>query len=160
MGNVMGSVSGLGGVMAGVGNIRQIIDGVAGSITLDRGGVSTLLQGLVGNLNTTLTRAEQLSKGAVVSGSAGNEVVKAFQADLTRLAYVAALEKAVKKARGTGPFNVETAINDLWVALDGVRHGQQATVAQVQNSADVIQSITTILKQMNDAAGQAIQNIK
>lgn len=162
MGQVIGNVAGIAGLgLTGVvGGVRQALDGIAGGITLDRGGMGPILRALMGNLNTTLTKAEQLSTGAVVSASAGTEVLKAFQTDLTRLAYIAALEKAVKKARGTGPFFVETAINDLWVALDGVRQGQQVTGAQVQNAGDVLQSITTILKQMNDAAGQAIQNMK
>lgn len=157
MGSVMRGVS---SGVGGIGAVKEAIGNVAGAITLDSGGVSALLQSVVGNLNATLTQVEQLGKAGPFSGGAGQELLRSFQSDLTRLAYIAALEKAVKKARRKGPFNVETAINDLWIALDGIRKGQQMTSPQVQNANDLVQSLTTILKQMNDTAGSAIQNMR
>ena len=160
MGNAIGGIMRGATGEPGIAGVKDSIGGVAGSITSDRGGMGVLLQGLMGNLNSTLTQVEQLGQAGPALGSVGQTLLKSFQTDLTRLAYVAALEKAVKKAKGTGPFYVETAINDLWVALDGVRKGQQVTSAEVQKSSDLIQSITTILKQMHDSSASAIQNMR
>lgn len=153
---IHGMTKGLGGI----GAVRQTIGGIAGAINVDSGGVGPILQSVVWNLTSTLTQLEQLGKGGPFSGGAGQQLLRSFQSDLTRLAYIAALQKAVRKARGTGSFNVETALNDLWVALDGIRKGQPLTNPPVQNANDLIQSLTTILKQMNDKAGSAIQNMR
>ena len=65
---------------------------------------------------------------------------------------------------GSGAFNLETAINDLWVALDCVKRGQQTTSlkAQSQNAAmgDTVQMMSSIMKQMHDSTASVINNMR
>lgn len=159
MGNV---ISGIGGV-GGIGGMKNIIGGIGQMTAIDGSQVNSLIQQLLGNLNSTLSQAEQMTAGGMpFAGGAGQSLVRSFQSDLTRLAYIAALQKAVKKASGSGPFNVETAINDLWVALDCVKRGQQTTSlqAQAQNASDIMQSLSAIMKQMHDSTASVISNMR
>lgn len=162
MGNV---VSGIGGGLGGVGGMKSILGGIGQMTAIDGSQVNSLIQQLLGNLTSTLSQAEQLAAGgAAVAPGAGQSLVRSFQVDLTRLAYIAALQKAVKKASGSGAFNLETAINDLWVALDCVKRGQQTTSlkAQSQNAAmgDTVQMMSSIMKQMHDSTASVINNMR
>ena len=159
MGNVIGGIGGVGGI----GGMKNIIGGIGQMTAIDGSQVNSLIQQLLGNLTSTLSQAEQMTAGGGPGAvGAGQSLVRSFQSDLTRLAYIAALQKAVKKASGSGPFNLETAINDLWVALDCVKRGQQTTSlqAQAQNASDVMQSLSRILKQMHDTTAPVINNMR
>ena len=157
----------IGGITSGTGGIGPVNDllaGVARSTAADGSRVGGVLQQLVANLTSSLKMGEQAGKsGAGLAGGA-KQVLESFQADLTRLAYIAALQKAINKAGKPGPFNVETAVNDLWVALDAVRKGQKLTSqtvqAQMQQQAQLLEMMTNITKQMHDMTSSVIQNMR
>ncbi len=156
------AIGGIGSVTGGIGGAKEAIAGVARSAAADGSRVSGMLQQLVGNLTTSLTQGEQAGGVGAAVGGAARQVLQSFQSDLTRLAYIAALQQAMKKAGGPGYFNVETAINDLWVALDGVRKGHKATSlsAQMQQQSQLLETMTNMMKQMHDTAGSVIQNMR
>lgn len=156
------AISSVGGVTGGSAGAKEAIAGIARSTAADGSRVSGILQQLVGNLTSSLTQGEQAGKAGAAAGGAAKQMLDSFQSDLTRLAYIAALQKAMNKAGRPGPFNVETATNDLWVALDGVRKGHKATLmsAQMQQQSQVLETMSNMMKQMHDTAGAVIQNMR
>jgi hypothetical protein len=162
------AISNVGGVTGGSAGAKEAIAGFARSAAADGSRVGGILGQLVDNMASSLKQGEQAGKaGGALSGAVGGvakQVLQAFQSDLTRLAYIAALQKAVSKAGKPGPFNVETAINDLWVALDGVRKGNKATSvsvqSQMQRQSQMVETMSNMMKQMHDTAGAVIQNMR
>ncbi len=155
----------IGSTIGGIGNlegIRKVLDGVSSNLAKDFREIPQILQGLSANLASTLESADRAGKGPSSAGVANiSQLLSSFQADVTRLAYIAALQAAVKKARGSGPFNFETAVNDLWLALQAIRGAQQQTnPSGPAQMGQLLEMMSNIVKKMNDSAGQAIQNIK
>jgi hypothetical protein len=159
MGAAIGNIAGVAGAGAGA---KEAIAGFARATAADGARVSGILGQVVDNLITSLKQGEQAGKTGGAIGGAAKQVLQSFQSDLTRLAYIAALQKALTKAGRPGPFNVETAINDLWVALDGVRKGNKETLmnAQMQQQAQVIETMSNMMKKMHDTAGAVIRNMR
>jgi hypothetical protein len=168
------AIGNIGGAVGGVGGAKEALAGIARTTAADGARVSGMLGQIVESMTASLKQGEQAGKaggviGGALSGAVGGPVgslakqaLQSFQSDLTRLAYIAALQKAMSKAGRPGPFNVETAINDLWTALDGVRKGNKATLmsAQMQQQAQVLETMSNMLKQMHDTAGSVIQNMR
>jgi hypothetical protein len=73
---------------------------------------------------------------------------------LTKTMFISILLEAVEDARAKPHFNVETAINDLWVKLSKARPAQNQAMNQT------LQQVTNLLKQMHDMQKSAIQNIR
>lgn len=75
-------------------------------------------------------------------------------AALTKTMFISVLLEAVEDARAKPHFNVETAINDLWVKLSKVRPVQNQAMNQT------LQQVTNLLKQMHDVQKSIIQNLR
>lgn len=148
------------GVLGGRLGAKGVISDAAKAISAEGSQVGGMMQKLMGDLHKSLEKGEELMKGR--AAGAPQSILQSFQKDVERLAFIHALQKAIAKAGKGGPFNLETAINDLWVALDGVRKGQKAASAEVQarRDADVMQAMSSILQKMHDASMSAIQNLR
>jgi hypothetical protein len=91
---------------------------------------------------------------------------------LTRLAFVSVLQEAMDKASKNQNFNLETAINDMWVHLDSVRKMAGATsLAEsdaaslrlqqaMQKRAELISLISEALKNQHEAQMSVIRNFR
>jgi hypothetical protein len=158
------AIGNIGGVAGAGGGAKEALAGFARTTAADGARASGVLGQVVENLITSLTQGEQAGKAGGAVGGVAKQVLQSFQSDLTRLAYIAALQKALSKAGRPGPFNVETAINDLWVALDGVRKGNKANnlslQAQMQRQVQLMETMSNMMRQMHDTAGAVIQNMR
>lgn len=132
----------------------------AKSISAEGAQLGGMVQQIVGNLNSSLAKGEEVLKGRGVEGAQG--ALAAFQKDVSRLAYINALQTAMKKAASGGPFNLETAMNDLWIAMDGLKKGMKKadTKAGQQQEAQVLERMNSILKTMHEASMSAIRNLR
>jgi hypothetical protein len=69
---------------------------------------------------------------------------------IAKLAYIAVLKHAMEKAASAKHFNVETAINDLWIHLDAIKRlgSMQSTAASDAGSArELLKLRATMQKQ-------------
>ena len=147
-------------VAGATGGAKGVIDDAGKKMSAEGTQVGGKIQKIVGNLNSALSEGEKMQKGGATAGAQG--VLRSFQSDLARLAFISALQQAMNKAGGGGPFNLETAINDLWIALDGVKRGQKAASAsmQMQQADQILQSMNSMLKTMHEATMSAARNIR
>lgn len=97
--------------------------------------------------------AESLG-AAAKNGLGGASRLDQLPAALTKTMFISVLLEAVEDARAKPNFNVETAINDLWVKLSKVRPAQNQAMNQT------LQQVTNLLKQMHDMQKSVIQNIR
>ena len=67
------------------------------------------------------------------------------QPNAAKLAYIVALNSALRKASSQNHFNLETAINDLWIKLEAVR------TLQKQADSNLFASTVSIQKELADA---------
>jgi hypothetical protein len=167
----MGAVSGI----AGGGALKDVLGQAGRTIGAEGAGIGGILQQILGNLNSIVAQGE---KPQGLGGAGAQGLLQSFQSDISKLAFIAVLQKAISKAGSSGHFNVETAINDLWVALDGVRKGQQANNAslakraqagaggalqlqqQVQANQEMYQMLSNMMKSMGDLQKSIIQNLR
>lgn len=156
------AIGGIGNVAGGSGPLKDAVAGVARAVAADGTRVGGMLQQIAGSLTATLAEGEKAGKAGGAAGGGAKQALQSFQSDLTRLAYIAALQKAISKAGGQGHFNVETAVNDLWVALDAVRKGNKATIlqSQMQQQTQLLETMSNMMKKMHDTAGSVIQNMR
>lgn len=143
-----------------------------------------------GPLAQTLSRTGQRSDAAAGSGGGhaarpasplsdlgpggGARLRALLQTTVVRLAYVAILKAAMDKATGTRLFNLETAINDLWVHLEELKRlqvapqsgigGGQVEFAKlqhlIQERSTMFDLLSRILKQYDDTAKSVINNMR
>ena len=115
--------------------------------------------------------------GAAVAGAVPNPLANPGTAGkvkqtLTRLAFVSVLQEAMDKASKNQNFNLETAINDMWVHLDAVRKMAGTTsLAEsdtaslrlqqlMQKRAELFSLISVALKNQHDAQMSVIRNFR
>lgn len=90
---------------------------------------------------------------------------------LVKLAFVSVLQEAMDKASKSQHFNVETAINDMWIHLDSVRQMAKATSPadsdaaslrlqhSLQKRSQLFSLINEALKTQNDMNMAVIRNL-
>lgn len=83
------------------------------------------LQGLLTSLQKSFTDAAAGLTGP--TGQFGSVATGSFSTLIVRLAYIAILKNAMEKANQSKLFNVETAINDLWIRLEPLKRMGEAT---------------------------------
>lgn len=93
------------------------------------------------------------SLGAAVQNGLGGQLDQ-LPAALTKTMFIAVLLEAVEDARAKPNFNVETAINDLWVKLSKVRPAQNQAMSQA------LQQVTNLLTQKHDTQKSIIRNLR
>ena|SRR5579864_5927994 len=161
MGSILGGIgnvvtkAGPGGVDTG--GLAQILQGVMNTVTEDQASNQTILQTVKIDIENSLKQAVP----AVQSNTGSSQVVKDFQTNLTCLAYIVALQKAIKRAKQPRAFNLETAMNDLWTALNNIKQGNQtnSSTAVTARNTQMIEIMTTMVKTMNDSASASIKNL-
>jgi hypothetical protein len=162
------------GSVVGSGGLKDILGQAGRTIGADGAQFGGLLQQILGSLNSTLSQGEQMSQGLGGAGAQG--LLQSFQTDISKLAFISVLQQAIKKAGSAGHFNVETAINDLWVSLDRVRKGQQANLASIAKKAQaaaegglqqkmqsqqaMLEMMSNMMKSIHDTQQRIIQNLR
>lgn len=156
------AISPVSGMPRGRQQAKGVITDAAKMISLDGAQLGGMLQKLVGDLHKSLDIGEDMMKGRAAGTPQG--MLQSFQKDVERLAFIHALQKAISKAGNSKLFNLETAINDLWVAMDGVKRGQKAVNQELQEQArrqaDVMQAMSAILEKMHETSKSVIQNMR
>jgi hypothetical protein len=118
-------------------------------------GLSKLLNGASGAAGGPAQQiAQSIAAGAGKSGLGAAASLDALPAALTKAMYISILLEAVEDAREKQHFNVETAINDLWVKLSKVRP------ATNQQMTKVLQQVTELLKRHHDMSKSIIGNMR
>jgi hypothetical protein len=146
-----------------------VISDAGKMISAEGAQIGGMMQKLVGDLHKSLEKGEEMMKGRAAGSPQG--ILQSFQKDVERLAFIGALQKAIAKAGKGGPFNLETAVNDLWVALDGVKKGQKAMTEdvkarqaqlahQAEQAQQVLQTMNSMLKAMQDASTAVIRSLR
>jgi hypothetical protein len=107
------------------------------------------LKGLLGNLAQSFQQATQGKGGSLATGGLGLLAVK--------LGYIAVLQGAIEKAGKSQNFNIETAINDLWIALDAVK---KLAAAGTQPGSASIDVETMKLKRMIQKRSQMFDMLR
>ena len=91
---------------------------------------------------------------------------------LTKLAFVSVLQEAMDKASKNPHFNLETAINDMWVHLEAVGKLAGATSSadseaalirlqqSMQRRGQLFSMISEIMKSQHDSQMSAIRNLR
>jgi hypothetical protein len=77
---------------------------------------------------------------------------------LTKIAYIAVLAEAIEDAKQKQHFNVETAVNDLWVKLNRVRPQQNPVLNT--GLSDLLSEISRITGQQSALAKTVVQNLR
>lgn len=91
---------------------------------------------------------------------------------LTKAAFISALHEAIDKARKNPQFNLETAINDLWIHFDAVRKFSTAASpaaidgeakrlqGMMQKRAQLFSVLGELMKQRDQMQKSVIQNLR
>jgi hypothetical protein len=119
-------------------------------------------------LASIVSKIDPLLSGGKVSGGAIPQSLD-LSALALKIAYVSALQGAVKKAMATPHFNVETAINDLWIQLDSVRKlnvqpGQALDLALLriphENQRQLFEALGEMLKAHSELMHGVVKNTR
>lgn len=157
--NLMKVMSSFNNVQAGMipSILKQAVPSISQTINTQGllEGLSKMLAGSGGQSAAGAVQQVAQSIGGFVKGGIGGPAgLEALPAALTKTMYISILLEAVEDARAKKSFNVETAINDLWVKLSRVRP------AQNQNLTTLLNGVNQALKRQNDAAMSLIQNMR
>ena len=118
-------------------------------------GLSKALSGIAGPQGGAAQQiAKAIAGGAGKSGFGTGVRLDGLADALTKAMFVSVLLEAVEDARGKQHFNVETAINDLWVKLGKVRPKQNQQMGQI------LDQVSGMLKQMHDMQKGIIGNMR
>ena len=167
--------AGFGGLTTG---ITQGISDAIGNLADDHNQMGGVIQGMKNDLDNLLRQAGVGPQGTMMPGPAGaggSQVTDQFRSHVTRLAYVTVLHKAIKKTKHQKNFNFDTAMTDLWNALQNIKQGDRSNqqiaskqgasnqVPAVQNQMAqtlvTLQTMNSMMQQMHVAAGQTIKNM-
>jgi hypothetical protein len=149
-------------------NLFQQLGMDMGKISDEMGEIANPLRALAQTFERSVKAVDQngaaQARGGVVQGMAA------------RLAFVAVLKEAMEKATRPGPFNAETAINDLWVHLDPVRQisasaasGQDSKIPEtamlkLQKSmakrSQLFDTLSKIMERYDQSAKSVINNMR
>jgi hypothetical protein len=173
VGVVSGAVSDLSKSTGAMGEIGKLLDGL---VTKPNTG------GLAGGIGKSMQKIlDQLSRekgiptglmpmdffdgkggagGKSVSpspGGAGGGAGGGLAGMAQRAMFIAALQQAIQKAASQQNFNMETAINDLWVKLSGLRPQGNQNIQQLNQMFGMLEGM---IKQMHDMQKGVIQNMR
>lgn len=161
---MFGSVSKMLGGMPGV------VSKVVGSSPLP-GGIATMLSGVLGDVGKLLEKnvqgspfgalqgdlkslAQKLGQGA--ARAAGSAPQVDLSGMLAKSMFIHVLTEAADDAAKKQHFNVETAINDLWVKLDRVRPNHEQTKQLMQ----AMEAVTGLMKNRSAVMTGIVQNLR
>ena len=170
------SPAAVGGLATGV---SQGISDALGNLSQDHNDMGSLLQGIKTDLDSVMKQAGVSTTGGVapspLSTGGGGQVADQFRSHVSRLAYITVLHKAIKRTRHQKNFNVDTAMNDLWNALQALKQGdknnqQIATQsppaivggpqAQMIQNAALMQQMSSMMQGMHQSVGSILNNMK
>lgn len=119
--------------------------------------LSQVVQNAVGGLGNPMSNASKLIGGAMkaMGGQAQAQTEKAL--------YLAVLAAAMEKASTQTAFNMETAINDLWIKLGNIRNDKQSVgkiAEMVGQQQQMQQQLTQTLQKLGQMSQQIVQNLK
>lgn len=145
-----------------------------GSLARDMAALTTNLPAMQQALQKSLggigSAASTTSASSVAAGQVSQAVAK--------VVFVAVLSEAINKASRSAHFNVETAINDLWVHLDAARKfsggGANAGAAgspsidvetkklkrMIQKRSELFDVLGKIMEKYDQSAKNVIQNMR
>lgn len=128
----------------------QLSEGAAG-----RGDVGQVLENALRELGSSSSSQSKVAQRISAAINAAGLADK--------MAFIAVLNGAIRKAAKTPHFNIETQINDLWIALSALRSKTAARNELnqlVQQRQEMMQTMTNIVKQFEQSAQNAIQNMR
>lgn len=135
--------------------MKKILDQLSQDKVLPKGLMPTdFFEGAGGKQFTPGAGGKSITPGAGgASGIAGG----ALSGMMQRTMFIAALQQAIQKAASQQNFNMETAINDLWVKLSGLRPQGNHNMQELNQMFGMLEGM---MKQMNDMKKGVIQNIR
>jgi hypothetical protein len=159
--------------------VSQGISDAMGNLSQDHSDMGGVIQGIKSDLDSVMRQAGVSPQGglAPTPPGTGGQVADQFRSHVSRLAYVTVLHKAIKRTRHQKNFNIETAMNDLWAAFNGIKKGDktnqqiasspggmQNQLPAVQNQMSqnmvLMQQMSLMMQSMNENAGTIIKNMK
>jgi hypothetical protein len=159
--------------------VSQGLSDAMGNLAQDHSDMGGVIQGIKTDLDSVMRQAGVSPQGglAPVPPGAGGQVADQFRSHVSRLAYVTVLHKAIKRTRHQKNFNIETAMNDLWNALNGIKKGDKtnqqiasspggapnqlpAVQNQMAQNMVLMQQMSSMMQSMNESAGTIIKNMK
>lgn len=133
----------------------------SGQTAQSLGGVMDHLSKLLGGLAATNGAAAQVAQTLAGNGNAGGITVPNLESlgpALTKIAYIAVLAEAIEDAKGKQHFNVETAVNDLWVKLSRVRPQQNPVMKD--GLAELMEQVAKVMKQQTNLMQQTMRQMR
>ena len=71
--------------------------------------------------------------------------------------FIGTLQQAIQKAASQQNFNLETAINDVWIKLSGLRPQGRKDLQELNQMFQMLEGIS---RQMNEMQKSAIRNMR
>ncbi|MDX1983843.1 MAG: hypothetical protein SFV51_26450 [Bryobacteraceae bacterium] len=125
------------------------------------GGVMDHLSQLLGGVAASNGAAAQVAQTLAGNGTGGGAAMPNLDSlgpALTKIAYIAVLAEAIEDAKGKQHFNVETAVNDLWVKLNRVRPQQNPVMKS--GIADLMEQVAKLMKQQSTLMQQTMRQMR
>lgn len=155
-----------------LGSLSRVISRAAAPLVGDQ--VSRVLQNVTPQVGQAM---QQLLSGSVeglaqaLSGAkpaaAGGTAAQAITQTVSKAMFVAVLSDAIEDAKGKSHFNLQTAINDLWVRLSVLKDqgGEpQRNLLKLQQllekQAQAMGAASNVLKQAHDSRRSVIRNLR
>lgn len=155
-----------------LGSLSRVLSRAVGPLVSDQ--VGRVLQGVTPQVGQVM---QQLLSGSVeglaqsLAGAKppmlGGTAAQSMTQIVSKAMYVAVLSDAIEDAKGKQHFNLQTAINDLWVKLSVLKDqgGEpQRNLLKLQQllekQSQAMGAISNVAKQMNDSQRSVIRNLK
>lgn len=171
----MAMISGAGRGMGGT-NISSLLSALnleIGSLGRDMAALTANLPAMQQTLQKALGDTGSTASTTHAPSVAAGQVSQA----VAKVVFVAVLNEAINKASKSAHFNVETAINDLWVHLDAARKfsgGGSASAAgspsidvetqklkrMIQKRSELFDVLGKIMERYDQSAKNVIQNMR
>ncbi len=168
-------IGGVGKVLGGA-NTSSLLS----ALNVEMGSLGRDMAAATANLPDMLQALQKsLSGVGGTASTAGAAKLAAGQMSqvVAKVVFVAVLNEAINKASKSAHFNVETAINDLWVHLDAARKfsgGGNAGAAaspsidvetqklkrMIQKRADLFELLSKIMERYDQSAKNVIQSMR
>ena len=163
---------GLGGIGGNVAQLLPKLNIEVGKLINEFANMQVPITGLLKSVQD----ATQPAAGVTVPGGPFGSLAGALAPLATRLAYVAVLKEAMDKATNTKLFNLETAVNDLWIHLETIKKlgSAPATAANgggglaiemaklrdmIEKRRQMFQILSDIMRSYNETARGTVQNL-
>jgi hypothetical protein len=172
VGGIARSVGGFGGPGGNIAQLLPKLNIEVGKLISEFANMQIPITGLLKSVQD----ATQPAAGVTVPGGPFGSLAGSLGPLVTRLAYVAVLKEAMDKATNSKTFNIETAVNDLWIHLEAIKKlgsapataasggaGGAVELAKLRDMLDKRQQLFQILTDMtrmyNETARGMIQNL-